>query len=140
MTEGSESGISQPVLVLVVEDEALIQLLVEQTLSEAGFQVVLAHNGERGITLLQEERSSPIRALLTDVDLGKGMSGWELARQARQLHPEIPVVYFTGGGAEEWSAQGVPHSILVTKPFVPAQLVVAVSQLMNTASSTSAAT
>jgi hypothetical protein len=37
----------------------------------------------------------------------------------------------TGAAAEEWTSQGVPHSILLQKPFAPAQLVTAVSQLLN---------
>jgi hypothetical protein len=40
----------------------------------------------------------------------------------------------TGAAAEEWGAHGVPNSILLTKPFAPAQLVTAVSQLLNAGS------
>jgi hypothetical protein len=41
----------------------------------------------------------------------------------------------TGAAAEEWPSKGVPNSILLTKPFPPAQLVTAVSQLLNANSS-----
>jgi hypothetical protein len=37
----------------------------------------------------------------------------------------------TGAAAAEWPAEGVPKSILLEKPFVPAQLVTAVAQLLN---------
>ena len=37
----------------------------------------------------------------------------------------------TGGHAEAWKSQGVPNSILIEKPFAPAQLITAVSQLLN---------
>jgi hypothetical protein len=37
----------------------------------------------------------------------------------------------TGAAADAWTAQGVPNSILLQKPFAPAQLVTAVSQLLN---------
>jgi hypothetical protein len=50
---------------------------------------------------------------------------------ARQLNPEIPIVYTTAGRAHEWPSSGVPSSLLVQKPFAPAQLVTAVSQLLN---------
>ena len=46
----------------------------------------------------------------------------------------FPVVYMTGAAADEWASQGVPNSILLQKPFAPAQLVTAVSQLLNTGS------
>jgi hypothetical protein len=38
----------------------------------------------------------------------------------------------TGAAAEQWASHGVPNSILLTKPFAPAQLVTALSQLLNT--------
>jgi hypothetical protein len=37
----------------------------------------------------------------------------------------------TGRGADEWTAQGVPNSMLITKPFAPDQIVSATSQLLN---------
>jgi hypothetical protein len=40
----------------------------------------------------------------------------------------------TGAAADQWAAQGVPNSILLEKPFAPAQLVIAISQLLNTSS------
>lgn len=40
---------------------------------------------------------------------------------------ELPVVYVTGDSANAWASQGVPNSVLITKPFAPAQVVTAVS-------------
>jgi hypothetical protein len=45
--------------------------------------------------------------------------------------PDLPVIYMTGAAAAEWPAEGVPKSILLEKPFAPAQLVTAVAQLLN---------
>lgn len=59
------------------------------------------------------------------------MTGWEVATQARLIDAEFPVVYMTGAAADDWGAHGVPNSILLQKPFAPAQLVTAVSQLLN---------
>jgi DNA-binding response OmpR family regulator len=60
------------------------------------------------------------------------MSGWQVARQAREIDPMLPIVYMTGTSTEEWTAKGVPNTILLQKPFAPAQMVTAVSQLINT--------
>jgi len=38
----------------------------------------------------------------------------------------------TGADADGWKSQGVPNSILIEKPFAPAQLITAISQLLNT--------
>jgi hypothetical protein len=45
--------------------------------------------------------------------------------------PTLPVVYITGASGNQWPSHGVPNSILLQKPFAPAQLVTAVSQLLN---------
>ena len=60
------------------------------------------------------------------------MTGWEVAKQAREIDPAFPIVYMTGAAADDWASHGVPNSILLVKPFAPAQLVTAVSQLLNT--------
>jgi hypothetical protein len=58
------------------------------------------------------------------------MSGWDLARIARERDPAFPIVYMTGTAAEDWARFGVPNSILLQNPSRP-QLVTAVSQLLN---------
>jgi DNA-binding response OmpR family regulator len=122
-----------PLVVLVVEDEQLLREMVEPALADAGYSVLLAHNGSEALKYLEERESeeAPLRALVTDVQLGPGPSGWEIAKRARELHPEIPVVYVTGAAAAEWSSKGVPNSLIIQKPFAPAQVVTAVSQLLN---------
>ena len=122
-----------PLIVLVVEDEQLLRELVEPALADAGYSVLLAHNGSEALKYLEERESeqTPLRALVTDVQLGPGPSGWEIAKRARELHPEIPVVYVTGAAAAEWPSKGVPNSLIIQKPFAPAQVVTAVSQLLN---------
>ena len=50
---------------------------------------------------------------------------------AREIDPAFPIVYMTGAAADDWPSKGVPNSILLNKPFAPAQLVTAVSQLLN---------
>jgi len=73
---------------------------------------------------------------VTDINVRGGISGWDIARQAREIEPTLAVVYITGAAADEWPAQGVPNSILIQKPFAPAQLVTAVAQLLNKSGST----
>ncbi|MNL78860.1 two-component response regulator [compost metagenome] len=76
--------------------------------------------------------------MITDIRLGKGANGWQVGRHARQCQSSIPVVYVTADSASEWTAQGVPNSVLIQKPFVPAQLIAAISGLLNEASMASA--
>jgi len=119
--------------IFVVEDEPIIQELLRVTLEDGGFGVDTASDGNQAIDLL-EVGDPPCRALITDIRLApSALTGWDVARRARELHPDLPVVYITGDSGHHWSSQGVPNSVLVMKPFAVAQVVTAVSQLLNAA-------
>jgi len=122
-------------VILVVEDEQLIQSLVEETLSGGGFESTIATSGEEAVALLKEHNGK-YRALVTDIHLQREMDGWEVAQHAREIDPEFPVVYMSGAAAAEWAAKGVPNSIMLSKPFAPAQLVTAISNLLNSGTPT----
>jgi DNA-binding response OmpR family regulator len=115
---------------LVVEDDQLIQAMIEEALSDGGFESAITASGSEAIDLLKSEISQ-YRAVLTDINLQGSIGGWEVARVAREVDPTIPVVYMTGTHGEEWASKGVPKSVLLLKPFAPAQLVTAVSALLN---------
>ena len=117
--------------VLVVEDEQSLQDIIHDALKDGGFEVIAAASGEEALGLLKDSEVK-ISALLTDINLASGgANGWEVARQAREADPSLPVVYMTAAAANEWAALGVPGSILLQKPFAPAQLVTAIAQLLN---------
>ena len=122
---------SEAPLILVIEDEYPLQGVVEEALGDAGFATDILSSGEEGLTLFKGGLKS-YKALITDVGLKGRINGWDVARQVREIDPGFPVVYRTGANADDWSAHGVPHSILLQKPFAPAQLVTAVAQLLNT--------
>ncbi len=120
------------VLVFVVEDEALIQHVLEDALTDNGFAVTLAISGEEAIAMLDRE-GADYRALITDINLGGGVTGWEVAKHAREISDTIPVIYMSGASAHEWASKGVPNSQLMPKPFAIAQLITAVAHLINAA-------
>jgi CheY-like chemotaxis protein len=117
-------------LLLLVEDEDVVRHTLEDSLREGGFELELAKNGEEAIVTL-ESRKDVIRGLITDINLGAGIDGWEVARRAREFLPTLPVVYMSGASGHEWPSKGVPHSTLVSKPFALAQLLTAISTLLN---------
>jgi CheY-like chemotaxis protein len=119
-------------LILVVEDDQLIQSLVEKALTDGGFEPAITASGEEAVTLLGGPKGK-YRALVTDINLQGKMDGWEVAQHAREIDPAFPIVYMTGAAADQWAVKGVPNSILLAKPFAPAQLVTAISQLLNAA-------
>lgn len=123
--------VESQLLVLVVEDDQNVQSVVEDCLSEGGFEAVIAPSGENAVELL-DAAEGKFRALVTDINLGRGeLDGWDVAQHAREIDPHLPVVYMSGHEADDWASKGVPNSIMLAKPFAPAQLVTAVSQLLN---------
>jgi DNA-binding response OmpR family regulator len=126
-----EIRVSELPLILVIEDEYPLQGLVEEALGDAGFAADILSSGEEGLTSFKGGMKN-YRALVTDVNLKGRLSGWDVARQVRQIDPGCPVVYMTGANADAWASQGVPNSVLLQKPFAAAQLVTAVAQLLNT--------
>ncbi len=125
---------STSVIILLVDDEPLIALPSEEALEAGGFTVLLAQSGAEAIEIL-ENRTADIAGLITDIRLGSGPTGWDVAHRARELRPDLPIVYVTGDSAQEWHANGVPKSVLIQKPFAPAQVVSAISALMRDADS-----
>ena len=113
-----------------VEDELIIAFTLEEELAEAGFQVVTLGQSASAFGAI-ERQDAPYCALITDIDLGSRPNGWELAHRARELNPELPVIYMSGKSAFEWKAHGVPDSVMLQKPFVFAQLLTALSTLLN---------
>jgi DNA-binding response OmpR family regulator len=124
---------SEVPVILVVEDDYPLQGVVEDILIESGFGVDILSSAEEALTLFGSGIKSH-KALVTDVNLKGRLSGWDVARRIREIDPTFPVVYMTGAAADQWPSQGVPNSILLQKPFAPAQLVTAVSQLLNAGS------
>ena len=113
-----------------MEDDQSIQGIVEVALSDGGFEAAIATSGEEAVTLLEGKRTK-YRVLVTDINLPGKMNGWEIAQHAREIEPEFPIIYMSGMGAADWPSKGVPKSIMLEKPFAPAQLVTAIANLLN---------
>ena len=117
-------------LVLLVEDEPLILLTLQSLLEDAGYSVLPANNADEAVLAL-EESISELLGLITDIRLGSGRDGWSLARHARSLRPDLPVVYVSGDSAHRWVIEGVPSSLMVQKPFLTAEVLTAVSTVVS---------
>lgn len=116
--------------VLYVEDEPLIRELSVLALEDAGFVVVVARDGSAALKVLTRD-AEPFGAVVTDINLGHGPSGWDVAKRARELNHAVTVIYVTGAGGHDWQAKGVPDSVMIGKPFTPGELVAAVGSLLR---------
>jgi DNA-binding response OmpR family regulator len=111
--------------ILIVEDEAYIRLLIEQTLEELeeqGVEIIEADNGETALRLIQQERP---RLVFLDVMIPK-INGFEVCRIAkRELKmTDIMIVILTAKGQEydRQTGEDVGADLYMTKPFDPDEM------------------
>lgn len=81
--------------ILCVDDDSLVRAVTADLLRELGHDVVEA-TGSEGAALIMA--GGGIELLITDIHMPEGINGQELARLARQSHPSLPVIYFSGFG------------------------------------------
>lgn len=84
------------VILLLVEDQAIIAMQEERMLRNAGYEVITASSGEKAISIVED--ASPddsIDLILMDIDLGKGMDGTEAAGVILRSH-DIPILFLSG--------------------------------------------
>jgi CheY-like chemotaxis protein len=105
-----------PIRVLLVEDEFFISEWVAESLSDYGFAVRIVTNAADALRYLE---AAAVDVLFTDVNLPGGMDGATLARRAREILPDLPVVYASGRVNLLDPKLRVPGSIFVAKPYLP---------------------
>ena len=110
--------------ILVVDDEAIARRFLERALTEAGFEVMLADNGEQALELLRATRRK-VALVVTDLVM-PGMGGHAFALEVSTLPSPPPVLYIS---AYE-SPQGEMAKRFLQKPFSPEALVDAVRGLL----------
>ena len=115
--------------VLVVEDEPSVLMFLEEGLEERGYDVVSARSGGEALSMLGSSVYD-IAVLVTDIRIGDGLDGWDIARSAREITPDLPIVYVTGDSAGAWDAEGVPNTRLLQKPFTRFELAAAIEALL----------
>jgi len=121
-----ESSEASPPL-LLVEDGPLNLVSTQTALEEEGYRVVAARHSALALDVL----ARPVCALITDIRLPGPFDGWQIAREARARWPDIPVVYVTGEGDEDWPRKGVPGSLLLQKPYTAGKLLATVERLIG---------
>ena len=108
--------------ILVAEDDPFVRSAVIRRIESLGYGVVAAVNGNDALLKL---RANPdVDLLFTDIVMPGGMSGWDLADQAHQIRPGLPVVFSSGYALEMLAQQGYASakSIILIKPYRKAEL------------------
>jgi DNA-binding response OmpR family regulator len=117
--------------ILLVEDEALIRLLLTEELTEAGFAVCQAASGDEAATII-ESATIPFTLLITDIHMPGERDGIAVSRLMRCHDPGVPVVFTSGRpdvlGKFEPLGQ---NEAIIPKPFLPSEVIRVVRRLLN---------
>ena len=100
-------------VVLVVEDENFVRVDIASYLEDAGLIVITASNGEAAISLCNSGTSIDI--VITDINLGGSVSGWDVAKCFRTVLPNMPVLYTSGETIDR--SHCVSGSGVLAKPY-----------------------
>jgi DNA-binding response OmpR family regulator len=107
--------------VLVVEDDGDIGGLICEMIRGDGFDCRWVRSDRDAYTDI--EAPPPLRALVVDINLGAGTTGFDVARFARKAIPDVAVIYVTGEATpQSLTSFGVPDAGLVMKPFTADEL------------------
>jgi len=122
----------QSVCVLVVEDIAEIREAMVETLQRAGYQTEGAADAKAALVLMRRDPTPDL--LFTDIVLGRGLNGYELAHRAAEIKPGLKVLYTTGYAFKAQETQSaLPGSRMLIKPYRMGQVLREIEQLLASA-------
>jgi PAS domain S-box-containing protein len=111
---------------VLVDDDSAVLRVAGRMLEKLGYSVRLAAGAPDALAACREE---PVDLLVTDVDM-PGMSGLELAKQARDLYPALPVLFITGHSYERIAVGHSARQAVLGKPFRVSDLQQALDDLL----------
>ncbi len=130
--ETSVEATKSKLTVLVVDDDVLISMSTALMVEDLGHDVVEVNSGSDALDVLRSGRK--IDLLISDFSMPK-MNGSQLARAAKEIHPDLPVLIATGFA--ELPAGSDPGFVRLGKPYQQDQLAAAVDEAMRMNSVTS---
>ena len=114
--------------VLLVEDDSTVREVVKQMLNSLGYNIVEADSAEPALDILKS--GLEVDLLFTDVVLRDGLTGFELAGQARELQPELRVLYTSGYPGTTIDGDMVSPGRILKKPYRREELVEAMDEAL----------
>ncbi len=103
------------ICLLLVEDDVLVRLTVALMLEDDGFTVIEASTAAEAQRLMQGGLNAMV--VVTDVDLGAGPSGVDLADQLRSQRPDLAIIFITGRVASLAGRRLNLREAILPKPF-----------------------
>ncbi len=115
--------------VLVVEDEVVIRSLISEYLRRCAYRVLEAGDAEEALVILRKP-SAKVDVLFTNIEMPGSVNGFELARRARELWPEIQVILTGTVERAADAAAGLCEDSPLPKPYEPQVVVDRIKRLL----------
>ncbi len=118
------------ITVLIVDDESRMRKLIKDFLSQKGYSILEAGDGEEALKVFTENQNQ-INLILLDVMMPK-LDGWSVLRQIRQTS-KVPIIMLTARGEEQDELFGFELGVdeYISKPFSPKILVARVEAILK---------
>lgn len=100
--------------ILIVEDEAALLNLMQKIVSSLNYQVICAENGKAAIDQLKSHPD--ISLVITDIMMPGGMSGYDVAKEAREILPSVPILYLSGYADQSSTLKPPVQATMLQKP------------------------
>ena len=119
----------RPFCVLIVDDDLILNFANCETLKDNGFDAIGVHCAAAAFEAV--DRAAELSGLVTDIDLGTGPDGFDVARRARAANPHLPVVYISGTAEARFRSEGVEGSEFLRKPVRPPEIMEALRRVVR---------
>lgn len=114
---------------LTIDDELIIRMSCERTLSSEGYEVKSASSGKEGIEILEKER---FNLVLLDLKM-PDVDGIEVLKLIRNKWPDTKVIIISGYGTDQTAEETIKHGAhnFLEKPFTPDRLLSVINETMK---------
>ena len=119
---------TDPIVILIAEDEVLLRMLAHDILTEAGYSILEAVTADEALVLLDARPNT--RVLFTDVKMPGSLDGYALAHIVSNKHPDVDML-ITSGDHPPGPGDLPPGALFLPKPYSPSSLLRALEELTN---------
>lgn len=121
----------RPASILIIEDEERMRRLFELILKSEGYDLVLARTGEEGLQFLSDAPAPDL--IITDLQLGPGVTGMQVLEAAKAAFPAVPVLIVTGYGTVKSAVEAMQKGAYdyISKPVDNDELKIVVARAIE---------
>jgi CheY-like chemotaxis protein len=120
---------SRAITILIVDDNDDLRDLATVIVEDLGYRVLAARNGEEAMRVVRG--GDPIDLLFTDIVMPGALNGFDLARTAKEIRPDLKVIYTTGYSSRIPEERGCTFGPIVYKPYRPVRLAAEIRRVLE---------